>query len=157
MNRISAFSKASSSIRRSASFSGVSKSVPPSKKCSAAARSSSAVNFPGRKRSVRTSSLPEKCMSANFLPSWAQISCTASASALPHAAFSPQVEPDSSRQTITSPPPLRIFSRLAYCVSPFALYRRRNSGIVAGDANSASSPDSRFLKSRPRVSENFSP
>ena len=56
------------------------------------------------------------------------MSCTANASALPHAAFSPQVEPDSSRQTITSPPPLRIFSRLAYCVRSFALYRRRNCG-----------------------------
>mgnify|MGYP005775844875 CR=1 FL=1 len=157
INRMSAFSNASSFISRNASRIGGSKSVPPSKKCSAAESRSSAVYCPGRNRSVRNASFPEKWISANFRPSCAQMSCTARASALPHAAFSPSVEADSSRQTMISPCPLWTRSRLAYCSSPFALYLRRNSGVVAGEASSASSPESRFFRSRPRVMEYFSP
>ena len=115
-------------ISRNASRIGGSKSVPPSKKCSAAESRSSGVYCPGRNRSVRNSFSSEKWMSANFRPSCAQMSCTAKASALPHAAFSPSVEADSSRQTMISPCPLWTRSRLAYCSSPFALYLRRNSG-----------------------------
>ena len=47
----------------------------------------------------------------------AKVSSSVSATALPHAAASPRVEPDSSRQQMMSPMPLWTGSRLRYCLS----------------------------------------
>ena len=101
-----AFSKPSSFISRRASDMGVSKLVPPLRKVSAADSLSPMVYSPGQNKSVLNSPLLAKWTSAKLRPLPAAISNRVRATALPHAAGSPAVEIDSSRQQMMSPMPL---------------------------------------------------
>ena len=80
---------------------GRSKLVPPPRNVSAADNLSSSVYSPGRNMSAWQLLPPAKWISANLLRLSAAISSRVMATALPQAAASPSVEPDSSKQQIS--------------------------------------------------------
>ena len=106
---------------------------------------------------MRHLSSPEKWISAKRRFSFAAMVSKTKDSALPHADFSPRVEPDSSRQMMKSPRPLAVRSLRRYCLSPLRWYFWRKRGVEAGCASMANSEVNTLDRSLPSSRLYFSP